>query len=190
MTDSIVVKGLQETNKALYSYSQQLGDKVILSALRNGANLVKKGAQAAAPIKTGALRRGLKVVRSKIYRGKVSSATIGVYLTLSKGGGRRSKKDKKDAFYGRFQEDGWNVRGKTNTVGRENRRGKFRFSRAVQTAYFGGKTGRKSLPGKRDIPGKKFIKGSFERNKTAAVQLIIRSAEAGADVVKRKLGMR
>lgn len=189
MADEVIkVTGLPEVRKALYEYSRQLGDKVVISALRQGANHVRKAARQAAPKKTGLLTKSIIVANSKIYRAKGNADTIGVYLTIRKGrrvGGKKAK----DAFYGRFLEDGWNVRGKTNTVGAFNRRGKFRFSRAVQTAYFGGKTGRKSLPGKRDIPGRLFIKGSFERTKYEAVQIIIQAAKAGAEIVKRRLGM-
>ena len=96
---TITVTGLRETQAKLYSYSQQLGDRVVLGALRQGANLVKKAAQDKAPIKTGKLRRGIRVARSKIHRGKSSSDMIGVYLSVRKG--------KSGPFYGKFQEDGW-----------------------------------------------------------------------------------
>lgn len=110
MSQAITIKGLKEVQKALYSYSQQLGDRVVLAALRQGANLVKKSVQQQAPVKTGTLRRGFRVSKSRIHNGKRSSSMIGVYLTLRKGGGR---KDKNDPFYGRWQESGWrNIPGK------------------------------------------------------------------------------
>ncbi len=188
MSDEVIqVRGLREVQKALFSYSQQLGDKVMLAAVRQGANLVRKVARASVGKRTRTLERGIIVSKSKIYRARPGADVIGVFLTIRK---NKSGSKKKDPFYGRFIEDGWNVRGKSNQVGAFNRRGKFRFSRAVQTAVFGKKTGRVSLPGKRDIPGKLFIKGSFEKNKRAAADLIVQSAERGAEVVKSKLRLR
>jgi HK97 gp10 family phage protein len=99
MAETITVTGLREVQRQLYSYSQQLGDRVVLGALRQGANVVKKAAQDNAPIKTGKLKRGIRVTRSKIHRGKSSKDMIGVYLSIRKGKG--------GPFYGRFQEDGW-----------------------------------------------------------------------------------
>lgn len=123
MADEVIkVSGLKEVQKQLYSYSQQLGDKVALAALRNGANLVKKAVQAAAPVykgkpradvKSGTLKKGFRVSRSKIHNGKTSDGLIGVFLTLKKG---TSRKDVNDPFYGRWQNAGWQA-GKTKVEG-------------------------------------------------------------------------
>jgi HK97 gp10 family phage protein len=110
MADAITITGLKEIQKSLYSYSQRLGDRVVLGALRQGANLIKREAQANAPVSKngnpklgttpGNLKRGIVVRKSKIHRGKLSSDMIGLYLTI------KSTK-KTDPFYGRFQESGW-----------------------------------------------------------------------------------
>lgn len=153
MADTIKVTGLRETQKRLYSYSQQLGDRVVLGALRQGANLVRKQAQIYAPvgkydiklgIPGGTLRKSIRVSRSKLNRGRTSRDLIGVYVNVRLG--------KKGAFYGRFQEDGWKA-------------------------------------GKRIIPGKKFIDRAWLEKRAAAVDLIVRSAKAGADVLARKVGL-
>ena len=44
--------------------------------------------------------------------------------------------------------------------------------------------------GRTKVPGKGFVQRVFAERKEAAVQLIVRSAEAGAEVVKRKLGLK
>lgn len=163
---SIEVKGLKEVQKALYSYSQKMGDRIILSSLRQGANLIKKAAAANAPRDTGALKKSLRVSRSKIHRGKFSGDMIGLYLTIRKGRGR---KDPKDAFYGRWIESGWNVRGRASA----------KTSR-----------GRRSARGVRDIPGKKFIESAFLSNRESALRLIILSAERGAEIVARNVGLK
>jgi len=171
MNETIQVRGLQETQAALYSYSQQMGDLIIRRALRQGANYVKRGIQGLVPTKTGTLKRkGFRVSNSKIYNGRRTSDVIGVYLTL------RQKK-KGDPFYGRFQNDGWNTHGKSAT-------------RAAVRQAFGGKTGRKTLTGKTNVPGKQFIQQGFETRRLAAADLIIRSAESGAEAVKRRLGLK
>lgn len=165
---SIEVKGLKEVQKALYSYSQKMGDRVILAALRQGANLIKKAAAQNAPLgETGALKKSLRVSRSKIYRG--ANGIIGLFLTIRKGRGR---KDPKDAFYGRWIESGWNVRG-------NKKRGSIPVNR-----------GRKSALGIRDIPGQKFIERAFLSNRENALRLIIQAAERGAEIVAKNTGLK
>lgn len=165
----IKVSGLKEVQAALYSYSRQLGDKVVLAALKQGANLVKRAVVQTAPVKSGRLKRGFRVANSRIHRGR-GTGRLGVYLAL------RTKK-KGDPFYGRFQEDGWNVKGPA--------RGKGRSARVP-----GSRSGRKTAPGKRDVPGKFFIQKAYLANREAAAQLIIKAAEVGAEIVKRKVGLR
>lgn len=108
MAETLEITGLKEAQKALYAYSQQMGDRVVRSALRQGANLVLRQARANAPRRTGALRKALRVANSRLYNGKRSRDVIGLYLSIRKGKGR---KDSRDAFYGRFVESGWTSRG-------------------------------------------------------------------------------
>ena len=147
---SIEIKGLKEVQHALYKYSRQLGDRVIVAALKEGAKVVQKEAKYRAPKSSGRLRRGIVVRKSKIHKGR-GTGKVGVYLTLRKGKG---KKDRKDAFYGRFQEDGW-----TDRSGRRH-------------------------------PGKNFIKSAFSAQKNNAVKAIVNSARNGAEIVKRRTGLR
>jgi len=143
---AITITGLKETQKALYGFSQQLGDRVVRGALRQGANYVLKGIKEGIPVRTGLLkRRGFRVANSKIHNGRMSGSMIGIYISL--------RKKKGDPFYGRFQNDGFTV-------------------------------------GKTKVPGKQFVQRGFESRKDAAVDLIVRSVEAGAEVVKRKVGLR
>jgi len=172
---ALTITGLKETQSALYSYSQQLGDRVIRAALRQGANYVLKGINEGIPVKTGLLkRRGFRVANSRIHNGKDSSSMIGIYISLRKGN------NKDDTFYGRFQNDGWNTHGKNGASG----------ARRAITSIFGNRTGRKTLPGITNVTGKQFVQRGFESRKNAAVDLIVRAAEAGAEVVKRKVGLK
>lgn len=143
--DAISFTGLRETEKAIYAYGRQIGDRVVRGALRQGANYVLKGIREAVPVRTGLLRRrGFRVANSRIHNGRAGAALIGIYITLRKGKG--------DPFYGRFQNDGFTV-------------------------------------GTTKVPGKGFVQRTFEARRNAAVDLIVRSAEAGADAIKRNLGL-
>ena len=116
MDVTVKITGLQEAQKALYSYSRQLGDRVVRAALRQGANLVLKQARANAPKRTGALRKALRVAKSKINNGRNRKGVIGLYLSIRRGKGRD---DPRDAFYGQFIESGWEAGrkfGKQTTV--------------------------------------------------------------------------
>jgi HK97 gp10 family phage protein len=176
VADELKVTGLREVQRSLYAYSQQLGDKVVIQALLEGARFMQKRARANAPKLTGRLRRGIVVRKSKINNGK-RSELLGVYMTLRKG---RGKADPKDAFYGRFVEDGYNVRGKSRT-------GKGQRAEIVNRF---GRTGRKSLPGLRDVPPQRYMKRAFDSTKEASAQLIIRATERGSLILKSKIGLK
>lgn len=109
MTDTVDLKinGVDETIKSLYAFSDKLGDRVTRLALRSGANFMLKPIRAAAPKKTGRLRRAIKVKNSRKFRPRLNGK-IGVYITISKGKNRR---DPKGAYYGAFQEKGWQFKG-------------------------------------------------------------------------------
>ncbi len=139
--ETITITGLQEVQKALYSYSQQLGDRVVYGALRQGAMIIRKAIQQQVPVRTGKLQRGFVIRRSKIHRGRSSTDMIGIYLTL-----------RKEAYYGRFINDGWQH-------------------------------------GKTKIPGKHFMQNAFEANKETALRVIISDAQAGAELLARKVGL-
>lgn len=171
---SIEVKGLKEAQRALYSYSQKLGDFVVYKALREGANVMRRDIAILAPAKTGTLRKGFKVARSKIHNGRRSSALIGVYVTLKKGKGR---KDPKDPFYGRWQELGWNTAGQRSGT------------RQSITSAFGGRSGRKTLRGKTNVPGKFFVQKAFDRSKEKSANLIVQLSLQGAEALSRREGL-
>ncbi len=152
MASSLEVRGLREVQKALYAYSQTMGDKITLSSLRQGANLVKKQAMSNAPVLTGRLRKGMRVTRSKRHS---REDVIGVYITFRTAKQKdRGRGKPKDAFYGRWVEHGFT-----------------------------------SQDGK-NIPGQRFLDRAYERQKGNAVRLIIKTAHAGGESVKRRLGLK
>lgn len=181
--DGFTITGLEETQRTLYAYSQQMGDRVVRMALRQGANYILRGIREAVPVKTGLLkRRGFRVANSRIHNGRRGSEMIGVYISLRKGKG--------DPFYGRFLNDGWNPAGRKATAG----------DRPGMAMVFGAgsqMSRRVSVPAPgrggnlyAKVPGKGFVQRAFAERKEAAVQLIVQSAEAGAEAIKRRLGMK
>lgn len=170
MEEAITIRGTKELVAALYQYSQRLGDFVIYKALRVGANVIKKSVIQFAPRRTGKLQdKGFLVAKSKINNGRTSTSMIGVYLTIA-------HKKKNDPFYGRFVNDGWNVRGAS-------------ASRGAITAIFGSRTGRRSLRGKRDVYGKEFIDRGWNRKKETARAYIVEDSYAGMQHLQNKLGL-
>jgi Bacteriophage HK97-gp10, putative tail-component len=181
MAETIEITGLNELQKKLYSYSQQLGDKVVEKSLRQGAGLVKAAIlkeidATGLKVKTGRLRRGFTVKKSKIHSTR-TDGIIGIFLSLKKG---------KDApFYGRFLNDGWNTHGKLN----------------AQRLQFGGHrnlvsytrraigSSRTTAPGRTNVPGREFVPRGFEQSKNSALRLIVADAQAGAELLARKVGL-
>lgn len=171
---TIQVKGLKEAQRALYSYSQKLGDFVVYRALSEGAKVMRRDIATLAPAKTGTLRKGFKIARSKIHNGKRSSDLIGVYVTLKRGKGRR---DPKDPFYGRWQELGWNTAGKRSGT------------RQSITSTIGSRSGRKTQRGKTNVPGKFFVQKAFDRTKERSANLVVQLSLQGAEALARSEGL-
>ena len=172
---TIEIKGLDTLKKRLYEFSDKLGDKVVLDSLKRGATLIRDEARRNAPVRTGRLKKAIVVKLSKIYskRKRRYTGKLGVYVTIRKGKGRN---DTKDGFYGRFVEDGYNARG-------------VRTARINITRAFGKRTGRKTARSNTDVAGKKFIKRAFRSKKVSAVNLTVKAAERGADVIARRVGL-
>jgi len=175
---SFTIKGVKDVQKALYSYSQQLGDRVIRGALREGAKVVQSAARSIAPSRTGNLRREIVIANSRINNGR-RSKLLGVYLRIR----RRSPQDKRNAYYGRFIHDGWNTHGPRGAERRMARR-----KSGMTTRVLGGN--RKTLPGKTTVPGKPFMTDGLAKTRGKAVDQILRAVEAGAEILKRKVGLK
>lgn len=140
------ITGLKEVQKALYSYSQQLGDKVVVSALSTGAKPMLKQARLNAPVRTGRLRKAIYMKKSKLYNGK-RNANVGVYISVRSG-------KKRGAYYAGMIENGWKDRG-----------------------------------GKRHA-GRQFIHRAFLFKREEAVRIAVAAFHLGADIVKRKVGLK
>jgi HK97 gp10 family phage protein len=143
-TFSIRTTGLKEAQKAIYSLGQQFGDFVVYKSERAGANIVLREIRENAPVKTGKLKKGIVLMKSKINRGRMSGDLLGMTITI--------RKRKGDPFYGRFQEDGWKA-------------------------------------GKTHVPAKHFIEKAFLAKRVEAVEMIVATATAAAELLVRKQGL-
>lgn len=83
-----------EIQKKLEAKGRKLAGQDLRKALRAGCKPIRKEAQSLCPVKTGLVRKSIKVAASKRKRPGV----IAIVVRLSSKGA---------AFYGRFLSDGW-----------------------------------------------------------------------------------
>ena len=160
----IDIRGVKDVIRRLYQFSDRLGDRVTLLALRSGANFMLKKVRQAAPIKTGRLRKAIRVSTSKIHTRR-RDGIVGVYITIKKG---KKRDDPKGAYYGLFVERGY-VAGK---------QGKTLASRIERRRIFA----------HRKVQGKKFIENTFHANKIPAAELVIANIERAGDQLANQMG--
>jgi hypothetical protein len=163
------ITGLKETQRLLLKFPKKFGPQVVRKSLLAGIKIIRKEAKRRAPKATGKLRRGIKIMRSKIHTGK-TGRLIGYHLFIA-------SKAKKDPFYGRFQEEGWNVKGEGSG------------ERQTITARFGRRTGRKTQPGKRDIKGKFFIRAAWALKRRIAVKEVGKVAQVLTAKLAKRMGL-
>jgi hypothetical protein len=163
------ISGLREIQDKLRQLPGQIGRRVVYAALRKGATVVSKVVRQNAPIRSGTLRKGFKISRSRIHRGPEK---YGVYLTLKKGKGRN---DPRDPFYGRWVESGYRVGKKTVKVkvARSDRPGRERTVRR----------------GEREIPGQFFVRRALESQSRAAIDAIVAEADSKTQQLIRETGL-
>ncbi|WP_442765105.1 HK97-gp10 family putative phage morphogenesis protein [Sulfurospirillum cavolei] len=90
------IKGLEQLISKLNNLPEKLEKKVIRAAVRKGAILVRDKAREKAPVKTGTLKKSIKIRSNKVANGIISF----------KIGPTNDKKKGTDVFYGRFIEFG------------------------------------------------------------------------------------
>lgn len=93
---STEIKGLEQLISKLNNLPEKLEKKVIRAAVRKGAILVRDKAREKAPVKTGTLKKSIKIRSNKVANGIISF----------KIGPTNDKKKGTDVFYGRFIEFG------------------------------------------------------------------------------------
>jgi HK97 gp10 family phage protein len=93
---SFKMSGLDVLDKAVKKLSDKVQKQVLNKAARAGARVVQKRAKSLAPVKSGALRRAIRVVTLKMPKGQAKAA-----VTIKSGKG-----EKREAFYAHFVEFG------------------------------------------------------------------------------------
>jgi HK97 gp10 family phage protein len=166
---TIEIHGLREIQAKLQQLPGQVARRVVYGALRKGAAVIRKAAAQNAPVRSGTLRKGFKISRSRIHRGPEK---FGVCLTLKKGKGRS---DKADPFYGRWVESGYRVGKKTVKVkvARSDRPGRTRTVRR----------------GEHEIPGQYFVRRALQSQSQAAIDAIVAEANIKAQQLINDMGL-
>lgn len=82
--DTVVVEGLVPLQRAL-RYTEDRADKHLKKQIREAAEPIKRQAQANAPVRSGALRKSIKI---GVNRGSVSVYSNLVYSLVQEEGGR------------------------------------------------------------------------------------------------------
>lgn len=178
---SINVRGIAETQRTLEKFSKALSNRVIRLALRSGANYMRDQIRAAAPVKTGRLRRSIVVRSSKINTLR-KNGKIGVFVGIKKGGKR---KDKSGAYYGPFVEYGHQPSDFRLTKTSRRRAGIVtnQQANALRRAV---KSKTKSYKNKR-VNGQFFVKKTFNSTNKKALDLIVKNIEEGGRQLVAKL---
>jgi HK97 gp10 family phage protein len=171
----IQVRGLRDLRNKMALLPDKVQKQVIRQSLRVGANIVKKKAQENAPVRTGNIRRGFRIMGSKIHK---APPEIGIFVVIkrkkkSKGG----RNDPNDPFYARFVEDGFHVGKKTKekrtSVRKTGKQRGRRYTRYIR---------------EKEIPGQHFLQRAYDSTKSSALQAIVADAERRIERVVKELG--
>ena len=195
----IKIKGMAELQKALYQYNKKMGDRVTQLALRKAGNYYKSQLRAAAPMKTGTLRRAIVLRTSKIHKAQ-KDGMVGVYVTILKGKKYNTSLNEKakthrDAYYASWVESGYNHRSRRIGYKEAVKLGLTSID-AIQAEHI--RRANKGLKRKRfvfradgkPVPGKHFVLNTFRATKTTAIELIISSSEAALKQLAQQLNLK
>lgn len=114
MSVTVEVRGLKELRAALLKLPVKMQGAAIYSALNAGAQPIKKDAQARVPVRTGVVKRAIRVSRSKVNKGKDGLTEVMVNVKklgrkevrAFKAAGGKSGANPNDPYYWRFLEFG------------------------------------------------------------------------------------
>jgi HK97 gp10 family phage protein len=188
----IDIRGIAETQQAIYRFSERLGDRVTLLALRAGANYMLKKVRAAEPVKTGRMKRATVVATSKIHRRR-RDGVVGVYITVKRG---KSRDDQKGAYYAKFVENGFNRGSKQIGTQEAIRRGivtEDQHAEAIRRANERRRNSRVRVryrAGGTLVPGKHFIHDTFESSKEKSLNIIVSAIEQGGQRLVQEINNR
>ena len=151
MAEAFAVQGFKELNKALDDLPRNLQRRAVNKGVRAGAALVRDRAKLNVPVRSGALRRNIKIkARRRRDRGIVQY-DVGVEFGKRNLSAARKKRGE-DPYYWYFQEFGYRAVGRAKAKGRKGR------ERRKNNA--------------RKIPGKRFMRNAFGSTRNAVVNKI------------------
>lgn len=192
MTFEAKIKGVAEVKRAIYAYNAKLGERVSRVALRAGANAMLKQIRNASPVKTGRLKRAIKVKNSKINTLR-RNGKIGLFITIYPG---KKRSDEKGAWYGKFVELGYNKGSKAVTgsqaVGLGIITRRQLIAKKLSNAKYRGKNkqGIRYRHGGKAVPGQHFVLNTFNSTKDDAARLIVQASEIAAERIAKELNLK
>ena len=119
------------------------------------------------PVKTGLLKRTIKVRSSKGPRGSKRGSAVSIAVLVGQAGGAAAAGSEKKAWYTYLQEKGW-------TVGKRVRKG----GKVIGYTPAAGNLGAKGV---RKVPGKFFTKRALRSRETSARQLLMHEIAQGIE---------
>jgi hypothetical protein len=167
------VTGAGDAIRRINAYSLQLGDKVVMSALRAGGALLKKQIQTQVHTESGRLKRSIRVFTSKINK-RNKNSKIGLFVRPYTG---KKKDDPRGAYYAYMVENGYEVRGR-NTGTSPRRLG-----------ATGLVSGRKTQASGKFVMGRQFVKNGFTASRSSVERLISQSVEQGSAQLAARLDL-
>ena len=213
MSEAIRIQGIAEIQRALFQLNRKLGEQVNRLAMRKGANFMLQQVRAAAPVKTGRLKKAIKVQNSKINFIRKNNKA-GVYLVLSTG----KRKNLKSAVYAQWVENGYNTgtahtgrvkevkikrtrtlrssrsshyntRGYMSQNGNQLRRDYRLSTHTEQVGNVTRRFGYRMAGTGKDIPGKKFLHNTFNANAPTALAIMIEASEVAMQHLATELNL-
>jgi len=201
VTVSVALEGAAALREMLGRLDAKVAKQILRTAQREAAALVRDQAQKNSPVRTGKLRREIKVrVASRMRKGEVG-------FVVTSGSGKTDFSG--EAYYGAFQEWGWRTGARKKTSKAvQNRifRQLMREARAAraqgegrglakrgtefrqrQEQFFRQEAVRRAsnLPQqkRRQVPARPFMRPAFDAKVGEAVDLIARRIREGVDAV-------
>jgi len=140
MATVIEISGIEAIEKKLKTLEPKVVRSIFRRNLRTSMKIIKDAAILNLPMKTGTLRRSVKIVNAKN-----NPYSTGVLVTT----GEKGKHENSGlAFYGAFLERGWDLKSLKERNKWSQRRQQKRFFAMLKSGEVKQPTGKKTVPGK------------------------------------------
>lgn len=188
------VTGVAEFKRALQQLTPKIAEKVTKKALRQAANMVSRQVRANAPVKTGRLKKAIRVKASR-YNTLRKNGKIGMIIRVKPG---KSRKDTGGAYYAGWVENGYN-KGSQQIGGREAvargviTQAEYRQKRAFYNSKRKSgqvRQGVRARHGGTRVEGVFFVRNTFNGLKIMAADMIIQNGTRAALEAARELNFK